>query len=164
MGSFFFLPDMTDVWEQHEQVGEAGVLLAEGEAGFGDGPHQSVRYSVQKTQQLGAALQLLAALWGAEAHVCTKHTKQTSRSFMLQWKRRFCRDFHLWLLLWWWVANLVLRSKYLNIESNRKGVNNTNDAVVLFKCPSKSWQCDSEAACTIPGPWNWSNQMEFNHH
>ena len=53
---------MADVREQHEQVGEAGVLLAESEAGFGDGPHQRVRDGVQKMQQLGATLQLLAAL------------------------------------------------------------------------------------------------------
>ncbi len=25
---------------------------------------------------------------------------------------------------------------------------------VLFKCPSKPWQCDREKACTIPGPCN----------
>lgn len=60
---------MADVWEQHEQVSEAGVLLAEGEAGFADGPHQRVRHGVQETQQPVATLQLLAAVWGAEAHV-----------------------------------------------------------------------------------------------
>lgn len=43
-------------------MGKAGVLLAEGEAGFGDGPHQSISYSIQKTQQLGATLRLRAAL------------------------------------------------------------------------------------------------------
>lgn len=62
-------PEMPDVREQHEQVGEPRVLLAEGEAGFGDGPHQSVRHRVQKMQQLGATLQLLAAVCGAQAHV-----------------------------------------------------------------------------------------------
>lgn len=79
---------MADVWEQHEQVGEAGVLLAEGEASFGDGPHQSVRYSVQKTQQPGATLQLLAALWGAEAHVWWRTRAQT-RKIMRGWKGEF---------------------------------------------------------------------------
>lgn len=56
------LPQMADVREQHEQVGEAGVLLPEREAGLGDGPHQSIRHGVQELQQLVAALQLLAAL------------------------------------------------------------------------------------------------------
>lgn len=60
---------MADVWEQHEQVSEAGVLLAEGEASFADGPHQSVCHGVQETQQSVATLQLLASVWGAEAHV-----------------------------------------------------------------------------------------------
>lgn len=60
---------MADVREQHEKMGEAGVLLAEGKAAFGNGPHQSVRYGVQQTQQLGATLQLLAALRWAQAHV-----------------------------------------------------------------------------------------------
>lgn len=81
---------MADVWEQHEQVGEAGVLLAEGEASFGDGPHQSVRYSVQKTQQPGATLQLLAALWGAEAHVWWRTRAQKHFGFNKQVK--LCED------------------------------------------------------------------------
>lgn len=58
------IPDMANVGEQHEQVGEAGVLLAEGEASLGDGPHQRVRYSIQQIQQLGATLQLITALRG----------------------------------------------------------------------------------------------------
>lgn len=39
-------------------------------------------------------------------------------------------------------------------------INNINNEFVLFKRPSKPWQC--EPACTI-GPWNWSSQMEFSH-
>lgn len=50
-------------------MSQAGVLFPEREASFGDGPHQSVRHSVQKPQQLVATLQLLAALRRAEAHV-----------------------------------------------------------------------------------------------
>lgn len=57
-----FVAEMADVGEQHEQVSEAGVLLAEGEAGFGDGPHKSICYTIQQTQQPGTTLQLLAAL------------------------------------------------------------------------------------------------------
>lgn len=63
------LPDMSDVWEQHKKMGEAGVLLAEGEATFGDGPHQSIGYCIQETQQLGTTLRLLAALRWAQAHI-----------------------------------------------------------------------------------------------
>lgn len=46
---------------------------------------------------------------------------------------------------------------------NRKGtvvINNINCNFVLFKCPSKWWQCDSEPACTV-GPWNWRTQPSF---
>ncbi len=34
----------------------------------------------------------------------------------------------------------------------------------LFKCPSKSWGCDSEPTCTIREPWNWSIWIESNHY
>ncbi len=35
---------------------------------------------------------------------------------------------------------------------------------VLFKCPRKPWQCDSEPARIISGPSNWSSYMKFSHH
>lgn len=32
-----------------------------------------------------------------------------------------------------------------------------NNGSVHFKCPSKTWQCDREPACKIPGPRKWSS-------
>lgn len=63
------VPDMADVRQQHEQVGETCVLLPKVESTFADGPHQSVCHGVQEAQQLGAAVQLPPTLRGAQAHV-----------------------------------------------------------------------------------------------
>lgn len=41
---------------------------------------------------------------------------------------------------------------------------NISSGSVLFRCPSKPWQCysDGESACTTPGSWHWSSHMEFS--
>ena len=76
-----FLPDVADMGEQHEQVGQAGVLLPVGEARLADGPHQGVRNRVQQMQQPGATLQVpaTAVVRRAEAHVWWRRERERQR-------------------------------------------------------------------------------------
>lgn len=40
------------------------------------------------------------------------------------------------------------------------GVISLNDGCAAFRCPSVSWQCVREPACTATGLWNWSSYQE----
>lgn len=52
-----------------------------------------------------------------------------------------------------------------SMESSERGVSdNINHGSVVFRCPIKLWQVDSDPAWTIAGHWDWNSYMQFSHH
>lgn len=64
------VPEVPNVWEQHQQMGEPDGLLLRGQARSGDAPNQSVSYRVQQLQNLPATLHIFRSLWQAWTVIC----------------------------------------------------------------------------------------------
>lgn len=64
------VPEVSNVWEQHQQMGEPDGLLLRGQARPGDAPNQSVSYRVQKPQNLPTTLHIFRSLWQAWTVIC----------------------------------------------------------------------------------------------